>query len=568
MNNREEQSTEKSSSDILEAIFQETIHQREASSNKEILEIFEAVVDTWKSEIYRNWIPISHADHFCSVAVSGTTAANYCILDNVIFTLYKTKDGKNHACIKDYCTGDALEDLFMHHRKVKTYNDIYVCTYSGKPHYCNDFCSICNQCNSEIAKIYGKSIYNKDGTMVCPLTGITFNVQKNVSKIDSEFFASYDFEDKKKDYKDYNETFGDRGNYKMALARILGNKSQQNYDPDLNVKLSKSDFSDTRHIKMHSSGVYSRKRKETDEYEFQLDEGLHQTIKNVLNSKCRTEVDIRNFRRNSRQSMKSFYLYLACVKIADLLSPSRLQQYEENNDKKTQKLIKPFTSYVNKCYQTHEIPNICELSRIMRKEEKSLYVPPNIKLPLGHQVFMVIEYAKLCVCAWYAIITHTECGRTDVGSFKFTAFVDAFMSMIKTGYSIQLSGNSIIDVYKKDKFIGMIPNIEEEDRKKGDYPSRHKRKHVSLMKKKIQGAISDTIIKQNIHYNKLAPYSYQFEGLDECRFVEIKEWQKNKSHSKKKRQTAKQEEKKSVEELIEEECQRESQKNTKRVKVL
>lgn len=541
---------------------QDIIKQASVEAQKqEILEIFAAVVDIWKREIYTHWIPGLIHDHYCNAkAVKSCemselfNSVNCCILENVPFTLYKTKDGGNHPCIKGYCTDvdSPVNGSYLHHTLVKNYSDIYICTYTGKHHYCGVFCEICHTAdpNSQIFKHYEKDIYNGDATIVCPLSGLCFEQQKHVSRIHVERECVYDFDQRKRDYKEYMDNCVDSNNRMAyyAMKQITGGSSsgasRNMYDHELGRKLTKSDMNEPyagRKLTFSNENAYAasrmrftgKRKAEGEEISISMEE-LHDKIKGIVTSTSRNvDALIRNLRRGQYETLKNFYLTIASVKIADMLAPSRIDQYDESNRQKTQKLIKPFTSYFNKCISGNDIPNICELSAVMKNEEKTMYIPPSIKIPTGFLVRCAIDYAKLCVNAWYAIITCSEAGRKDIGAFKFTEFVETFVSMIKSGFSVEISTGLIVPIYERDTFFNMIPNIEDEERRKGDYASKHKRKHISQMKKSVQAAVVETILKDNIHYNKLRPYTYNFETLEEKYFVPIKEWQRSKKQTKK-----------------------------------
>lgn len=543
----------------------------------------EGVTNTWKDNIYKDWIPVQNGGHICTTQKSPhqhdeqqEVNDNYCVLENVVFTLYKMKsNGGIHACIKDYCKLQHQQD-----KTIKLFTELYVCTYSGKSHYCGDYCSLC-VCSTgprrdiEEKTLHGNNksaLFNKDGTLTCPLTGTCFQQQNMISKIHVEQSGLYDFEQKRKEFQELNNILNDtsvsNGKFKRAMNQITGRASSSPHGNNL---------------KLASGGLFFRKKSNKDEPDTYDMDRLMTSVREILSSKSRTEINIKKVKRIQGQPMKMYYLTIAALKIADMLAPSRLEQYEENNERKIQKLVKPFTSYVNKCYSRNEIPNVCELSEIMRNEEKTLYIPPRIKLPTSFLTEFVIDYAKLCVSAWYAIIitvtpeTNLDSLGNEIKSkplksvspsiiksyvdevykqkenkmnleniisnscnFKFTEFIDAYISLIKSGLNVMIPSGEVVVVYSKDDFIDMIPNIEEEERKKGDYSTRHRRKLIASMKKKIQNAVVDTILKDNIHYNKLSPHHYNFESLDDQFFVEIKEWQKIKrknKHPHKKRKT-------------------------------
>jgi hypothetical protein len=577
------------SREILDTIeeYREQI-KKEVLSKEKIFELLNFVVDTWKKEIYREWLPTG-ADHMCTVHTGDVPDKNKmnvtklgvdcCVLENVVFTVFQTSNGSMHPCIKNHCVelGDSVMNRHLHHKKIRTFTELYICTYSSKPHFCGEFCSICSpdsSGSSEERRFYEKTLYNKDGTATCPLSGVCFNLQKSVNRMNIDQNDSQEYNQRVKDFKKFSETLDqeDARHFRLTREAITGSgkpSSSCSRDEDLGFKVSKSDFSGSRakNMRVYANSFFrKRSRDEPDTMDFEF---LLESVKKVLESQGRSEFNLREIRKSSYQTMKQFYLIIASLKIADILAPSRMEQYEENNEKKKQKLIKPFTSYVNKCFARSITPNVCELSAIMRDEEKTLFIPPMIKLPTGYLEAAVIDYAKLCINAWYAIVTQTRYGREETGCFKFTEFVDAFVSMIKTGYTVELGSGETVTIYSRDTFFNMVPNIDEEERKKGDYASKHKRKHIGQMKKRIQKAIAQTIIKENIHYNMLTPYHYDFEALEERYFVDIKEWQKNKKNKQKRRKKVAKKEEQTVpgtEQLAEilEKCQKIKQKRRKR----
>lgn len=552
-----------------------------------VYDALEGVTNTWKDYIFKDWIPVVNGGHICKtpkhtkkIEEQPAVTDNYCILENVVFTLYKMKssgDGGIHACIKGYC-----KLQHQHDQLIKVFTELYICTYSGKAHYCGEYCSLC-VCTSgprrdlDEKTFYGSNrnyLYGKDGTLTCPLTGVCFQQQNMISKIHIEQSGMYEFEQKRKEFQELNSIIHDNAassnEFKRAMNQITGRVSP--------VPPPKGG------LRLASGGLFYRKKSNKDEPDTYDMDRLVSSIKEILSAKNRTEINIKKVKRIQGQPMKMYYLTIAALKIADMLAPARLEQYEENNERKKQKLVKPWTSYFNKCCSTNEIPSVYELSEITRNEEKTLYIPPRIKLPVSFLTEFVIDYAKLCVNAWYAIIT-TVTPETTVDSdgneikakalkslappviksfgishslfkqeeermnfdniianscnFKFTEFIDAYISIIKSGLNVLLPSGDTVTVYPKDDFIDMIPNIEEEERKKGDYSTRHRRKLVANMKKKVHNAVVNTILKDNIHYNKLSPRYYEFEALDEQFFVEIKEWQKikrkNKNHHARKK---------------------------------
>lgn len=530
-------------SEILDMVQDIRKIQRTSEEREKTMDVFNYVVEIWKTQIYKEWIPLS--GHFCNVDNRGANrdTPGACVLDNVVFSLYTTRTGALHPCIADYCNIDkcSIEWASMHHKKVKTYTDIYICTYSGKHHYCGEFCNICKpeeNGKTDETNIYEKNLYNSDGILMCPLSGICFKDQKYAPKFDINSMNKYDFEQNRTMYREFNETFSDdRSNsFRKALDQIKSQPSSKpSMDDDSGIKTSKSDFrSSSKNLKLFTGFRRKRSQKDDDHILIAPDD-ITEMIKVILTSKNRAPINLKKIKRQSSQTMKHFYLTLAAAKIADVLSPIRMVQYEENNEKKTQKLIKPMTAYVNKCYTKHESLNICKLATVVREETKTIFEPPRMMLTIGSRVIYVLDYAKLCVSAWYAIITNTTQGKQEPGSFKYTEFIDAFISMIKRGYSVDLKNGDIVTIYERDNFFAMIPSMDEEERKKGDYTSKYWRKHVATLKKRIQTAISDAIIKENIHNNMLRPYGYNFEKLEEQYFIEIKEWQKTKVQQKKKR---------------------------------
>lgn len=542
----------------------------------------EGVTNTWKEYIFKDWIPVSDG-HICKTPKLNVNKTkeqeqeednrhdNFCILENVTFTLYKMKAGGIHACIKDYCKLQHQQDQL-----IKVFNELYICTYSGKAHYCGEYCSLCICTNGPRRDVeekiyYGSnrnSLFNKDGTLTCPLTGTCFQQQNLISKIHVEQSGMYDFEQKRKEFQELNNIMNDNATennqFKRAMNQITGRVSPV-APPRGGLKLA-------------TGGLFYRKKSNKDEPETYDMDRLIASIKEILSAKQRTELNIKKVKRIHGQPMKMYYLTIAALKIADMLAPSRLEQYEENNERKMQKSTKISNSYLNKCHSRGQIPDFDELGEIIRNEGKTIYIPPKIKLPTSFLTGFVIEYAELCVNAWYAIIT-TVTPETTVDSdgnkikgralrsldtpviktnneertnnfrqeqermnieniianscnFKFTEFIDAYISIIKSGLNVLLPSGDTVVVYPKDDFIDMIPNIEEEERKKGDYSTRHRRKLVATMRTKVLNAVVDTILKDNIHYNKLSPHYYKFEGLEEQFFVEIKEWQKIKRKNK------------------------------------
>lgn len=518
---------------------EETKEEREFT-----ISVFDSVIETWKREIYTDWIPCVKDEHFCVVRTYNrkqkTDVHNIqdnCDIVNIPFTLFKSKDGDYHPCIQGHCKYSKDHEFyqFLHFDRLKYHDEIYVCSYSAKPHYCGSFCSICNRGDnrefSEDYKRYEKDIYNDDGTLSCPLTGTCFNKQKNVGTFDTERDNGFESEQFKREYRDFMDNCVDdnRKLTNVSVKAVVSGKSMNSggFSDELGIKMGASDFTKKNKMKI-ANGVrrsgngnyYNFKRKEVFNV---IDNNMDGVIKSILQSETASVEDIlRQLKRGKYQSYKEYYTVIASLKLADIMRPSKIVEHRTDNERKIQKIIKPFSSYFNGCIAKGDTPNVCELSAIMKSEERTLYNPPNINLPLGFLMSFVMDYSRLCVNAWYAIITQTRLGKENPTLFKFTDFVDAFVSFMKSGYSMEISPGRIVDIYEKSKFFNIIPNVDDDERKKGDYVSKHKRKHVAQMKKNIQSAMMETILNDNIHYKLLSPYDYDYEVLEEKYFSDIK----------------------------------------------
>lgn len=518
--------------------------------------LFREVEKTWKTYIYKDWLPCVSQDHYCSVSRSkrhnvGLCNENIgdCVLQHVPFDLYKTRNGEYHPCIKGYCSNryTEQESLFLHYTYVQRYVELYICTYSGKPHYCGDFCSITstNHLNKEEYNYYLKYMYNSDGILTCPLTGITFGIQKGMDGTQEEELT-YDRIDSMRLYKEYALNCKDRPTQmeKQAIKTIKksGSDSFDKYDHELGRKLYKSDFVLTREslscpngLDMFEKRFKGNYRKDCDEVVVTTEE-LHSIIEGIISSpKHKIDDTLNKLKRGPNQSFKEYYLVVAAIKMADILSPAKLDDSKVNSEKKSTKAYKPFISYFNKCTSEGRTPNACELSIFLKLEEKSIYTPPAYNLPNEFTTSFVIDYAKLAVQAWYAIVTVTTAGKETPHLFKFVNFIDAFVSLLRTGYSVEISRGQLVSIYSQERLFAILPSPDDDERRKGDYVNKQRRKHINSVKRNIQTAIFQTVVKENIHYNKISPYSYDYDSLEEHHFVDFKECQRGNKRKKRAR---------------------------------
>jgi len=200
--------------------------------------------------------------------------------------------------------------------------------------------------------------------------------------------------------------------------------------------------------------------------------------------------------------------------------------------KKMERIIKEFGMYVNSCHQKRKAPNLCHLTRITRHLNYGIFFPPDVNIPFRLLLNLTKSYAKKCVCAWYAIITQTREGMESAEQFHFPDFVDSFLSILKNGFQVQAGPLGMIDIYSRDDFLNMLPNTDEEEKKKGEDSSRYKRKHNAAMKKNIRFCLINAVARDGIYPSSLDPHRYNFEELDESYFVDISTCRSKKKSKK------------------------------------
>jgi hypothetical protein len=165
------------------------------SSKEKLLELMNEVVAFWKERIDDNWKPVSPDMHECRTpstmeseyvcglrkrpsdeeerriiarfkGINGNVVERdrtpvgpreFCDLVNITAKFYREiYTDTYHLCVTNYCTERRRSEI--HRLELFKLENIWICTETGIPHFCGDFCD--------------KKIINKDSEYVCGLTGI------------------------------------------------------------------------------------------------------------------------------------------------------------------------------------------------------------------------------------------------------------------------------------------------------------------------------------------------------------------------------------------------------------
>ena len=159
---------------------------------REDLEILNEIVRKWKT-VNKDWMLYENVPHDCDTTdlyksktntitnnkrkdeLSSTIIATGCSIVRVVCTVWKKKSTEGeelHLCYPDWCNYFTESDEIskaMHYCKVETISNVYICSKTGKHHFCFPFCKKDDQ------------IINSDGTYVCKYSN---NSQGEMQMID------------------------------------------------------------------------------------------------------------------------------------------------------------------------------------------------------------------------------------------------------------------------------------------------------------------------------------------------------------------------------------------------
>ncbi len=121
------------------------MHLKKLEIKKENLNFIQQVVDIWKNSLRtKEWFP--NKNHICN--------GLRCSIINIPFSVYK-----DHICfsffLKQPCTKNHNINTF-----IITIYDLHICEETGNYHICG-----LDECNED-------TIENKDGSLICPITGL------------------------------------------------------------------------------------------------------------------------------------------------------------------------------------------------------------------------------------------------------------------------------------------------------------------------------------------------------------------------------------------------------------
>lgn len=494
----------------------------------------ELLTENWKKTI--NWIPGLAVDHLClsEYALESVPSEEVedirikgCDIQHIKGSVFVCNDGSNHLCLhfNDDCkTLDKNTYNNLHKRKLFDIDNVYGCVKTSKIHVCGEVCSIIGSKKPTHEEIVYYKMYslNGDSMLVCPISGLSLGQPQQKSIQDLDQNALWEMEDRR---RMWDSSFGGDNNKKYIAPKYReGISTASNYGLEI-----------MKNINMHTASqrdsMSVRSKKEKLRYSNPImtnNENMDKLIKDILYTQIKTTnvreiLDSFILVMDDSLPVKYYYRAIAAVKVAALISPHRILEYSKQQDKVSDKLGKMFSAYVSQCKEEGKIMLVQTLLEIVREDEKNKFRPHDFaSIPPETMTRFVYMHATDCVQAWYKIISLSDEDANVIGKeLGFPQFVDAYLSILKSGLSIDLEDNTSVSVYQKNNFLNMIPNAADDEKAELESLFRLIKKSNNNMKRKIKKYIGIGIKEKNIHYKLYKPDSIDFEKLEEKYFIKI-----------------------------------------------